>query len=257
MVREVDRLGALEVGVAGHRPVEVRLGHAQDHALQVLQRLDRPQRVCAREHRHVRGHLVVARARGVQPPADGPDDLGQPPLHGHVDVLVGLLERELAVVELLLHPVQAAQQRVAVGLGDDPGRGQHARVRARLLDVVGPEPPVEADRRVQRPEDGVRRLGEARHGSPSCLIDGARRPPARPEDPVRPVALRVGAAVLRRLRRRRAARAGAAAGGLPPRRPRRELRAVPGGGGGRARSSGCWPASRWPTGTGSPAASWR
>ena len=34
---------------------------------------------------------------------------------------------------------------------------------ARLRDVVGPEAPVEAERAVERAEDGVLRLGEARH----------------------------------------------------------------------------------------------
>ena len=67
-----------------------------------LQRLERLQRVRAREHRHVGGDLVVARARGVQLAADRPDDLGQPPLDRHVDVLVVLAERERAVVELRL-----------------------------------------------------------------------------------------------------------------------------------------------------------
>ena len=35
VVRQIDRLRALEVRVARHRPVQVRLGHAHDHGLQV------------------------------------------------------------------------------------------------------------------------------------------------------------------------------------------------------------------------------
>ena len=50
----------------------------------------------AREQRDVGGDLVVARARGVQPAADRPGDLGEPPLDGHVDVLVVGRERERA-----------------------------------------------------------------------------------------------------------------------------------------------------------------
>src|SRR3712207_7449346 len=34
VVREVDRLGALQVRVAGHRPVDVPVGHLDDDALQ-------------------------------------------------------------------------------------------------------------------------------------------------------------------------------------------------------------------------------
>jgi hypothetical protein len=164
VVGEVDGLGALEVGVAGHRPVKVRVGELDEHALEVLQALERGQRVGAREHRHVGRDLVVARARGVQPPADRADDLRQAPLDRHVDVLVAGLEREVALVELALHPLQAGEQGVAVGLGDDPGLGQHRRVRARLLHVVGAQPPIEPDRGVELLEDRVRRLREARHG---------------------------------------------------------------------------------------------
>ena len=63
-----------------------------------------------------------------------------------------------------LDRVEAREQRVAVVVGDDPARREHARVRARLRDVVGPQAPVEAERRVQRagtPGPGGSR--EARH----------------------------------------------------------------------------------------------
>ena len=70
VVRQIHRLRPLQVGVAGHRPVEVRLGDAHEHRLEVLQRLDRPQGVRAGEHRHVGGDLVVARAGGVELAAD-------------------------------------------------------------------------------------------------------------------------------------------------------------------------------------------
>ena len=69
-------------------------------------------------------------------PPTGPDDLGQPPLDRHVDVLVVGLERERAAVELACDAVEPAQQLVAIGVGDDPAGREHRRVRARLLDVV-------------------------------------------------------------------------------------------------------------------------
>jgi hypothetical protein len=122
--------------------------------------------VRAREHRHVGGDLVVARAGGVQAASRRADDLGQAPLHDRVDVLVGVEQLDLARLELLLDAVKAAEQRVAVALGDDVARREHARVRAGLLDVVGREPVVEADRVVELPEDRILRLREARHGPP-------------------------------------------------------------------------------------------
>ena len=44
--------------------------------------------------------LVVARARGVQPPGGRPDQLGEPALDIHVDVLERALEGELAGLDL-------------------------------------------------------------------------------------------------------------------------------------------------------------
>ena len=157
VMTQIDGLRALEVRVARHRPVQVRLGHAHDHGLQVLQRLDRPQRVRAGEHRHVGRDLIVARAGRVQLAADGPHDLGEPPLDRHVDVLVGVQEGELAGVELGGDAIEAAEQLVAVGVGDDAGGREHRRVSAGLRDVVGRQAPVEADRRVHRDEHGIGR----------------------------------------------------------------------------------------------------
>ena len=139
-------------------------------------RRDARQRRLAREERDVGGHLVVARARGVQPAADRPGELGEPPLDGHVDVLVVGREREAALAQLGLDRVQAGQQRVAVLVRDDPLRGQHARVRARLRDVVGPQAPVEADRRVEGLEGGILGLAEARHAGGAAYA--ALRPSA-------------------------------------------------------------------------------
>ena len=95
---------------------------------------------------------------------------------------------ERAVVELGLDALEPAEQRVAVGVADDPGRGEHRRVRARLLDVVGPEPPVEADRGVELAEDGMLGLREARHTGIMPAMEVVVRP-ARPDDPARRAAL--------------------------------------------------------------------
>ena len=56
----------------------------------------------------------------MQPATDGPGDLGQAPLDGHVDVFVVRREREGARRQFLGHGVEAGQQSVAVLRGDDP-----------------------------------------------------------------------------------------------------------------------------------------
>jgi ribosomal protein S18 acetylase RimI-like enzyme len=139
-----------------------------ERALECLEALDRAQRVGPGVHRDVRRDLVVARARRVQLAADGPDELvSRRSIAMWMSSSSGR-EREGPAVELLGHAVQPGQQLVAIGVGDDPGRRQHRRVRPRLLDVVGPEAPVEPDRGVELLEDRVLGLGEARHGSASC-----------------------------------------------------------------------------------------
>ena len=45
-------------------------------------------------------HLIVARARGVQPPGGRPDQLREPALDVHMDVLERALEGELAGLDL-------------------------------------------------------------------------------------------------------------------------------------------------------------
>ena len=109
-------------------------------------------------------------------PPDRARQLGEPPLDGHVDVLVVGREREAALAQLGLDRVQAGQQRVAILLREHPLRGQHARVRARLRDVVGPQAPIEVDRRVQGLEGGILGLAEARHAGGAAYA--ALRPSA-------------------------------------------------------------------------------
>ena len=94
VVAEVDRLGALQVRVAGHRPVAVALGEVEQPLHRRTGELDRPQRVRLDHHRHVGRHLVVARAPGVELAGERADLLAEQALDRHVDVLVGLLELE-------------------------------------------------------------------------------------------------------------------------------------------------------------------
>ena len=94
MVAEVDRLGALHVGVARDRPVKVAFGQLDQRVAETAQSLDRLVGVRAHEHRDIGRHLVIARPSGVQAAADPTDDLGDAPLDRHVDVLVAVGERE-------------------------------------------------------------------------------------------------------------------------------------------------------------------
>ena len=97
---EVDRLGALQVGVAGHRPVAVGSASSSSRSIAAPQQLDRPQRVRLDDHRHVGRDLVVARAAGVELAGERADLLAEQALDRHVDVLVGVLELEAVRAQL-------------------------------------------------------------------------------------------------------------------------------------------------------------
>ena len=84
---EGDRLCALKMREAGHHRVGMRLRLFRERRLQrvklAVDRVDRVPHIEAEIGRH----LVVPRARGVKPPGRLADDLLQPRLHVHVDVL--------------------------------------------------------------------------------------------------------------------------------------------------------------------------
>ncbi len=161
---QIHGLSALQMGVPGHRPVHVLLRAIQQRRHQHADsRQSRGVGALARVHGEIRDDLVIARARGVQLPADRSGELGQASLDRHMDVLVVPLEWKTVLGELALDGVQALEQRVTVAFGNDSTRPEHARVRARLSDIVRPQPPVEADRRVHPLKVGVLGLAEAGH----------------------------------------------------------------------------------------------
>ena len=163
VVAEGHRLGSLQVGVAGKSPVGVLGGEAQQLGERVADQVDGVPRPVGDVEREVGGHLVVARAAGVELAAERPDHLRQPPLDRHVDVLVGLLEGELAGLELRGDPVEPGEHLLQLVLGEDSGPEQGPGVSPRSAHVVGRQAAIERQRRVQLPEDWVGLLLETGH----------------------------------------------------------------------------------------------
>ena len=163
VVAEVDGLGALEVGVAGHRPVLVRLGQRQQALHRRPAELDRLQRVDLDHHRHVGGDLVVAGAAGVELAGQRPDLLAEQALDRHVDVLVGVLEGEAMLGHAGAHPLQAGVDLGQLLRVENADPEQAAGVGPRLVDVVGRQLPVEWQRAVERPEARVWIFAKAAH----------------------------------------------------------------------------------------------
>ena len=95
-----------EVMAEGHRLRRLQVGKARHHGRGVRQRLLRECLLIAHERiveradggpdpeTEIGRHLVVARARGMQPPGRRPDQLGKPAFHVHMDVLQRAAEGE-------------------------------------------------------------------------------------------------------------------------------------------------------------------
>ena len=150
VVAEGDGLGRLQVGEARHQGVGVGFGLGQQCALKGL---ELPRRAVARlphPEPKVERHLVVARARRMQPPRRLADQLTQPGLHVHVDVLELLPVGEGPGLDLGLDGVQAPEDRRLVIGGDDADLGQHLGMRPRAGQVLAGQPPVEAYGNVDR-----------------------------------------------------------------------------------------------------------
>jgi len=78
-------------------------------------------------------------------------------LDRHVNVLVVGLDLERVAVNLLAHRLESAGDLARLARLDDALHRQHLHVGQRLLDVVGRQPVVEPDRRVQALEERVLR----------------------------------------------------------------------------------------------------
>ena len=101
VVAEVDRLGALQVRVAGHRPVAVALGELEQALHHAPPAARSPRSECDWTTMPTSVATWSLRERPVWSlPASGPIDLRQPALDRHVDVLVGVVELELAALHL-------------------------------------------------------------------------------------------------------------------------------------------------------------
>src|SRR5882672_3195625 len=106
MMREGDGLGGLEMGEAGHDGLDMPCRLRDERALQRREPLARPCAGFAHPEPEIRRHLVVARARGVQPAGRLSHDLREPCLDVEMNVLELALEDETARFDLLFDGVE-------------------------------------------------------------------------------------------------------------------------------------------------------
>jgi hypothetical protein len=143
-VGEEDRLGPLQVGVAGQVGLTGSGRPRQEDLLQVEHPAGDGEQLPLGVEAQVGGDLVVTAAAGVQAGADVAGDLGHPALHRRVDVLVARGEGEAARRELLAHSRQGSEEDLAVGGPEQADPYQPPHVGGRAGQVVGGEAPVDA-----------------------------------------------------------------------------------------------------------------
>ncbi len=143
LVGEADRLRVLQVGHAGRGRVDVSLRLIGEGVGQFDQSAGDAPSVVAQIEPQVGGDLVVAGPTGPQFAAEGAEAFEQAAFQSGVHVLVldGRAElpggaRRFEVVERGEH----APEFVGV---EEPGAGEHPRVRAGRGEVVGSQTPVE------------------------------------------------------------------------------------------------------------------
>ncbi len=157
---ERHRLRDLEMGEAGHDRRRMLAGARHQRHLQRRQPRAHGIHRVAHPQAEIGRHLIVARARGVEPAGGGTDQLGQPAFHRHVDILEAQILGRAGGFIFAGDPLQPGIDRGDILLADDALPAEHRGMRAAAGDVLPPQPFVERDRGVDFAHDGARPVGE-------------------------------------------------------------------------------------------------
>ena len=161
MMAEGDRLGRLQMGEAGHDRRGVGLSLAGQRPHQVIDLLGEGIDGIAHIQPEIGRHLVVARARGMQPARRLADDFGQPRLDIHVDVFQRARKREVAAGDFRLNAVQTLTNLRRIGAGDNAAFTKHCGMGLRAGNILGEKAVIEADRGIDLLHDFTRPGGKA------------------------------------------------------------------------------------------------
>ena len=124
-------------------------------------------------HPQVGDDQIVAAPTGVQPGTDVAQPIRDAALDRRVDVLVGLIERELPLSDPASHIRERLDERGGLLRRQQPGPLQSADVRDGRVDVVRGEPDVELHAASERVRLGRRRGREP--AGPERLAGGEAR----------------------------------------------------------------------------------
>jgi len=105
-VREVNGLGALQVGISRHDEIDMFLGETEERRLQFLKLRRRLPDLIFDVESQIKRDLVVATARGVLLRAGFTDSFGEHALDVHVDVLERFVPLKFSGLDFLLNLAQ-------------------------------------------------------------------------------------------------------------------------------------------------------
>ena len=160
VVRERDRLSALQVRVPGHHRLEVFLGDRDERLDQLAQHAADLIYALAQIHAQIDRDLIVARARGVQLFARRTEALCQLLFDEHMNVFRLGIDRQLALVDVVEYCGKFACDLLCVIGGNDPLPAQHRDVRDAAGDVLTVHRAVERHRTVEVVDPRVELFGE-------------------------------------------------------------------------------------------------
>jgi hypothetical protein len=160
MMSEENRLGTLEVRVAGHHDIAVEFGKIEERTTRFDDSLGDLEQSFAHPETEVERHLIVAAARRMESPRDRPDELVEAPLYAQVNVLVRQPEREALLFDLAKDGPESTSDRLRILPRDDSSLGEHGHVRERAQNIVARQPSIEGEGRIELIDEFVRRLLE-------------------------------------------------------------------------------------------------
>ena len=181
MVAQRHRLGDLQMGEARHDRVDMALGAVDQSGLQGFQRGIGGIAGIAHPQAKVRRDLVIARARGMQPPGCGPYQLGQPRLDMHVNVFERPVLGDTIGGIFLRDLLEALRDRLGIFGGNDALRAQHRDMRQRPVNILPPQRLVERDRSIYGPHHVGWPGGEASAPHAVGVVSHAYRPSFAPQ----------------------------------------------------------------------------
>src|SRR4051794_41923085 len=140
MMAQSHRLGHLEVSEAGHHRLGMLLGPLDEDTLEIADRIDSLIAGIADPQPKIGCDLVVPRPCRVKPSGSRADQLAEPMLDGHVNILeIDALWNAAALI-LCGDLVESLENRGRVRGTDDALLAQHCCVRSRGGDILTPQP---------------------------------------------------------------------------------------------------------------------